>query len=264
MRYRPVTLFTTAMLIFFGSLTAAVYAQDPEVTREPQPDDDLIAAITAENSPEIYTYPPSPDFRWSVELTIYGCTSIPVQANETELRGYEILTLKDAAGYDPIVIDEQITYCGERIGAEGVGFLKWSPDSRYLYYTNGRQGVPGGEGVWWPPAIRLDLQTMQSEYLGAATFSMNSRYLATIATDNRVITLYDSTQPEPLASFEPLINPGIYTDLFWLTDNSGLISIEADSYVTSHLILSHIDLASLSRNILIENDLLEKLKSPAS
>ena len=143
MKCRPINLFTAAILIFTGSITAAVYAQEPESTREPQPNEDLITAIKAENPPAIYTYDPSPDFRWEVELTVYECVSVDVKPNQTEHRGYEVLSLKDVtAGSEPVVIYEQITYCGQRLGAEGVGFLNWSPDSRYLYYTNGLRGAP--------------------------------------------------------------------------------------------------------------------------
>ena len=50
---------------------------------------------------------------------------------------YEVLKIA------PWTVETQLLYCGG-IGASGLEGKFWSPDSRFFYYTNAREGWPDG------------------------------------------------------------------------------------------------------------------------
>jgi dipeptidyl aminopeptidase/acylaminoacyl peptidase len=72
----------------------------------------------------------------------------------------------DAGAETPI--DSQLNLCGSGLGAYGLGGWFWSPNSRYFYYTDAREGVPDGSGgsCWDRSLIRLDVTSGTIERLG--------------------------------------------------------------------------------------------------
>lgn len=251
----------TAALFFLFILsleTLTAYAQVPESTREPQGSEtDIITTIKAQSEPTIQRYGTTPESRWEVQITIYDCVPVEVENGKTETRGYETLELiTTSAEQDEQIqmIDEQVHECGNRIGPYGLAFLQWSPDLGYLYYTRGRAGGPDGAIFGMNSMIRLEIRTMTSAELDGGRFSNDGSMLATFSPLDRIVTLYDTNQSKPLASFEPLIETGAQTGFFWMTDNSGIISIEADSLVATHSVISFIDAETLERTIILETD----------
>jgi hypothetical protein len=237
--------------------TLTVYAQDPESTREPQgPESDIIATIKAQSEPRIERYGTHPESRWQVQLTIYDCVPVVVENGKTQPRGYETLELvtTSAEGERIQLIEEQVHECGERVGPYGLAFLQWSPDLGSLYYTRGRAGAPDGAIFGMNSMIRLEVRTMTSQELDGGRFSHDGTMLATFSPLDRMITLYNANQSEPLASFDPVIATGVQTGFFWLSDKSGLISIEADGYQATHTVTSFIDAETLERTVILETD----------
>jgi hypothetical protein len=249
--------FAALLFLFItGVVTLTIYAQDPESTRDPQTTDaDIIVAIKAQSEPMIERYGTTPESRWMVQLTIYNCVPVEVANGKTELRGYETLELVTTSSDQSLqaqLIDDQIHDCGERVGPYGLAFLGWSPNLGYLYYTKGREGGPDGAIFGMNSMIWLDRRTMTSEELDGGRFSDDGAMLAPFSPLDRIITLYNTNRPEPLASFTPLLDTGIQTGFFWMTDNSGVISIEADGNQATESVMSFIDAKTLERTIILE------------
>jgi len=139
----------------------------PQVTRlqdAETPTRELIATVIAIGEARGLTSLASPDGTWQAVLTVYDC--VPV--GDTERYAYEWLALAQAGEDSSVLVASQLINCGG-LGAYGLEVLSWSADSRHVYYTDAREGVPDGQGAWTQPVLRFDTQTGTTERLPAGT-----------------------------------------------------------------------------------------------
>jgi hypothetical protein len=138
-----------------GNITSA-----PSHTPTPTPvrslTEEEIYALVIAQEPVVRESLPSPDGIWQAEVIAYPC----LETGEYQENALEKLVLRRVDGQEERILDEQLLNCGG-IGAWGLGNLVWSSDSGYLYYSTGREGVPGGIGIclWEHPLTRLEVQT---------------------------------------------------------------------------------------------------------
>jgi hypothetical protein len=104
------------------------------------------------------------------EVIIYDCTRFS-PSDEDSPSSYEILKISGK------VIDTQLLSCGGQ-GAAGFGGHCWTPDSRFFYYTDAREGWPDGGYPWRRPVSRYDITTGKSEILGEAAYSTDQQKVA--------------------------------------------------------------------------------------
>jgi hypothetical protein len=112
-----------------------------------------VATLVASGGEQVISNP-SPDGKWQAEVVIYSYQ--PISGPE-DAYSYEQLRLVDLTSGEEQVLAEQLIYRGG-LGAYGLAVAYWSSDSRFLYYTDAREGVPdGGYCCWDPPLYRYDL-----------------------------------------------------------------------------------------------------------
>ena len=249
------SLFFLTLMASLMSFTgaSALYAQAPE----PRPNEELIAEITAASEPLSIMTGISSDRRWEYEVMRYECTPVdPGGGMTVTLMSYEILTIRDRDNdaSEPQVIANQLSDC-QGLGAAGLGILHTSENSRYLYYTDAREGFPdgGGGGTWLRPVFRLDTQDMSITPLGGGAFSTRRTMVITQdppSPDGSVAPrshLYDTNQAEPLASYD------FTGEILWLPDMSGVMIIEGDYQSQDYAIVHLINLKTLERSTLLES-----------
>lgn len=131
------------------SPTATVPAPTPAPTAEP----DLAATLAAGVEPRLFASYPSPDGAARADVLIRDCTAV-VEGQEN---AYELLHIVAADTGETRFVDDQLLYCGG-LGAFGLQGLFWSPDGRYFFYTDAREGGPDGAcRPWARPIIRYDM-----------------------------------------------------------------------------------------------------------
>ncbi len=106
---------------------------------------------------------------------------------------YEQLKIIHAGDGVETLADVQLQYCGG-LGAFGLQGLFWSPNSRFFYYTDAREGVPDGCGYWEPPIISFDVTTQKKEYLGNGPRSPDGTKIA--AWQNQELVIWDVNMGE--------------------------------------------------------------------
>ena len=144
--------------------------QRPEATSTP----DVPATISALERPNLLESYPAPDESWRAEVIRYDC----VETDDGQEMAMDVLRLVRQADGQETVVDRQVQYCGG-LGAFGLGGLFWSPEGRYFYYTDAREGVPdGGCGPWVRPISRVDVIGGGTETLAGAVISPDESNLA--------------------------------------------------------------------------------------
>lgn len=130
----------------------------------------VLPALQTAAPPVVAQSLPSPDGKWTAEILQYPCTQL--RANEGGYPdAYEILRVGGGE------IASQHYWCGGQ-GAYGFEAKFWTPDSRFFYYTDAREGWPDGGYPWRRPISRYDTVTGQSETLGLAVFSPDGQKIA--------------------------------------------------------------------------------------
>jgi hypothetical protein len=151
----------------------------------------VAAALVAAVTPEVHASYRSLDGQWLAEIITYECTPVLDDFGNA----FEQLRLTRADPPAEFVVDSQLRSCGG-LGAAGLDVVAWSPNGRYLYYTDGREGVPdGGCGPnWVRPVLRADLNTRATEPVGPAQLSPDQTHLAFKQGDVIVVWSLDEGQ----------------------------------------------------------------------
>jgi WD40 repeat protein len=172
----------------------------------------------------------SPDEKWRVELVQYGC--VDVGAGEGVKNSYEQLHLVNTDDGKYSIITDQLQYC-EGIGAAGLGFVYWSPNSQYLYYTDSAYSVPdGGNRAWYLSLFRYDVGNGMTIDLRWGPLSPDCVTMAYPDQQKLVLYLWNLDKgevariPSSLSPDSPW--PGIY-DIAWSPDGRYLVYIEAEN-----------------------------------
>ena len=214
------------------------YTPPPSPTRTdtPTPTTDW-TAIYQKMKSEVMTSTPaavseihlSPDGEWRIELIQYGCVDIGIGVEVTN--SFEQLNLVNIETGQELIVVDQLQNC-EGLGAAGLGFVHWSSDSRYLYYTDTAHGVPDGSGLgWYRSLIRYDIEGGKTINLRWGPLSPDGRTMAYPDQKALVLYLWDldlgeiARIPATFPANSPL--PGIY-DISWSHDGEYLLYIEAE------------------------------------
>lgn len=206
---------------------------------------DIIGTVVAANQSEALPPLLSPDGNWRAEVSLYPCASI---GGEGEF-AYEQLTLIYLPNGSRTLADEQLQACGG-LGAFGLKALFWSSNSRYLYYTNAREGVPDGCGYWTPPYLRIDVTSMRSEMLGGGMLSPDRARLATWQGQELVLWDIDGGEIGRVSVLFPDLESG---PLAWSPDGQALVYLQVETFCplagVSNLVL--LELPDLKQSLLL-------------
>ncbi len=249
MRKLFITLSVISLMTFAGA--AMLYAQN----EEPRSKEDLIADITAASEPQMLMSRLSEDLRWDYQVMRYDCTPVdPGGGMSVTEMAYETLTVQDRENEasEPYLIADQVIQC-QGLGAFGLATLYVSENSRYLYYTDAREGEPdGGISGWLPTIYRFHTADMGSVTLGGGVFSTWRDKLITREPNlpgqppQPQIHLYDTNEVKPLASYD------ITGEIVWLPGDNDALIIEGDYHLGDYAIVHHIDVETLKRTTLLE------------
>jgi hypothetical protein len=192
-----------------------------------------------------------PDGVWKVEFVRYGCTDY----TDEDYRGtiaYEQVKLLNLGNGSEKIVADQLQAC-DGIGTYGFGGLYWSPNTRYFYYTDSREGYPGGCGNYIMPAIyRLDTVTQESVLLGGGHLSPDGTKLAMWQGDEIVIWDLDLGEVGRVQNLVPEFFPG---EIAWAPDSQSIVYLQTEfdcarDYGISYVI--HVDIGKMSQTLLIK------------
>lgn len=223
----------------------------PTFIPTPSPTADLAALVMAMQQPVLYASYPSPDGMWRMDILIYDCIKVQEGADEN---AYEQLLLVDPAGEQGQIAAEQLQYCGG-LGAYGFDGRYWSPNSRYFYYTDARQGVPDGCGYWIPPLSRYDGAYGKNETLGSGSLSPDGSMVAAWNTTQQSLIIWDVNDGE-IARYSPLSPATELGPIAWSPDSQRLVYLQTDSWCPlsgkSYLML--VDVANHEQTLRIDSE----------
>jgi hypothetical protein len=219
-----------------------------EIPKTPTATPDMAATVVAISKPRIYSPLPSPDGNWRAEVVIYDC--VPVGG--VDKNAYEQLKLIPKGGGAAKIADSQLQYCGG-LGAFGLAGLFWSPNSRYFYYTDTREGVPDGCGYWERPIIRLDVSDLRLEYLGSGPRSPDGTKLATWQGQELVVWDINEGQMARISATASDAETGPIT---WSPDSQALVYVQFASYcpLSGKSFIVRLDLHELAQTLLLESE----------
>lgn len=223
----------------------------PTFIPTPSPTAVLAALVMATQQPILFASYPSPDGMWRMDIIIYDCIKVQEDADEN---AYEQLLLVDPPSEDGQVAAEQLQYCGG-LGAYGFDGRYWSPNSRYFYYTDARQGLPDGCGYWVPPLSRYDIAFAKNEYLGSGSLSPDGSKVAAWNTTELSLMIWDVNDGE-IARYSPLNPVAQVGPIAWSPDSQKLVYLQADSWCplsgTSYLML--VDVANHEQTLRVDSE----------
>lgn len=205
-----------------------------------------IGTLVATVSPTVIEKHPSSDGKWRAEIIRYDCSY--VNNNYNQKIAYEqmkLLNLDD--GTEKIVADQE-QYC-EGVGAFGLHGLYWSPNNRYFYFNESREGYPdGGCGNYIPQIYRLDPANQEVLTLEGGFISPDKTKLA--LWQGREIVIWDLNigEIERVASLNPELLAG---RIWWSKTGNSILYLQTDSQCIpdfGKFNLVSLDLTSLSQN----------------
>lgn len=218
--------------------------------------DAIAVAIVTVQAPRVYDTYLSPDGQWQAQVVIYDC--IKVDPASVDENAYEQLRLSNISSGEEKVIDTQLQYCGG-LGAAGLEGFFWSPNSRYFYYTDGREGVPDGCGGYWQrPLLRFEISSSSIEELGGGSLSPDGTKLATWQGEDLVIWNIDEGDElgrfsSDVANLELETGPGV---IVWSPDSQALVYALVESYcpLSGRSAIVHVDVPAAEQTILLESE----------
>ncbi len=219
-----------------------------EIPKTPTATPDIATTVIAISTPRIHSSLLSPDGKWRAEVVIYDC--VPVGG--VDENAYEQLKLLRVGDGIAKIADSQLQYCGG-LGAFGLAGLFWSPNSRYFYYTNAREGGPDGCGYWERPIIRLDVSNLKSEYLGGGPRSPDGTKLAT--WQGQELVVWDINEGE-IAHISATASDAETGPITWSPDSQALAYVQFASYcsLSGKSYVVRFDLPELRQTLLLESE----------
>jgi len=182
----------------------------------------VVQAVVSTVQPKVHASLSSPDKKWRAEVIIYDC----VQVAEDGPNAYEQLKLIRASDGTETVIDAQLQYCGG-LGAYGLEGLYWSPNGRYFYYTDAREGSPDGLCWYWErPLYRMDVLTQKTEFIGEGPLSPDQTKIA--AWDDGDLVIWGLDEGE-LARLPAVVADAKRGPISWSPDSGSLVYLQTTS-----------------------------------
>lgn len=199
-------------------------------------------AVIAGRDPDRLVPYPSPDGAQRAEVAIWPCH----QVAPDNLMAYEELRLID--GESVRITDQQLINCGGA-GAFGLEGRFWSPGGRYFYYTNAREGFPGGCGFWEPPLLRVDAGSGAIEIFGGGPLSPDGRLVAYWDLLDLVVRDLDADEVARLPAVAPDQPLG---PIVWSPDGTALAYLQAPAVCGGGgAIVGHVDLETTTATALL-------------
>jgi hypothetical protein len=228
--------------------TDSATAIPTQITETPPATPDIAATVVAIQRPRLYGSFPSPDGKWRAEVDIYEC----VKTDGIAENAYEQLVLVQVTSGDERTTDDQLRYCGG-LGAFGLAGLFWSPNSRYFYYTDAREGGPDGCGYWERPLLRLDLTSLNNEYLGAGPRSPGGERIATWQGQDLVV--WDINDGE-IARAPANVSDAETGPIAWSPDSRALVYVQFASYcpLSGKSYVVRLDLPESKQTLVLESE----------
>lgn len=238
----------------------------PTATRTPPPIWTPVPSWTPwrEHVNEIFTGRPSmalessisPDGRWQAEVERYECFSPPGTLEQYALERLFLTRLSDG---EQQVIEEQSLLC-QGVGAWGLGKLDWSDNSRFLYYTTAREGVPDGGGCGWHrPLNAYEVESGVISQLTQGARSLDGRLLAAPAPAwteelyELIVWDWEAGEQLRLALHDPQM---VAASLAWRADRKQLVYLQMDwpCVPDSRSVLVRVTLANQNLEVLLETE----------
>ena len=221
----------------------------------PSPDIDhtataIVQAVVSAVPPRVHASMLSPDRNWRAEIIVHDC----VKVTEEGPNAYEQLKLIRVSDGTQTVMDTQLQYCGGA-GAYGLGGLHWSPNSRYLYYTDAREGSPDGLCWYWErPIYRLDVLTQETEFIGGGPVSPDQTKVAMWRDGELVIWDLDQGQ---LARIPAEISHAKRGPIAWSPDSQSLVYLQtaSDCFPFGKAYVIRFDVSRGEQSLILESDM---------
>jgi hypothetical protein len=242
----------------FPTSTPALPTNTPRFTQTatPSPEPSLTSVSMADIAATVVASSPfailqtliSPDGQWRAEVLNYPCTTL----NETEQWAYDQIRLTKLSDGSQEIIETQLRYC-EGLGAFGLGGLRWTSDSRYLYYTTAREGSPdGGSCAWDRPLIRHEIATGAVDNLTQGPVSPDGSEMIMRQEDELVIWDFEKGE---IARTSALIPRATISGMAWSPDGQSIayLQIVGECFMAKDSSLVLLDTAGLEHNLLLES-----------
>lgn len=203
------------------------------------------AVVMALSQPKIYSASPSSDEKWQASVVIFDC--VPV--DEQNMLAYEQLTLNQTGTGNELIIDEQLRNCGG-LGTFGLDILFWSPNSRYVYFTDAREGGLDGCGYWAGSIIRFDVTTQEIARLGGGPMSPDQMKLITWQGNDLVVWDIDQGETGRVPAYAGSFGPG---PVVWSPDSQAVATLQVASYcpISGASNVVRLDLSDLQPRLLL-------------
>jgi hypothetical protein len=173
--------------------------------------------ILRQQEPVVVERAESPDGQWTAEVRRWECR--PFAEYEENALEELILTRRGEAERQ---VEEQFINCGG-IGTWGLGDLRWTADSRYLYYTVEREGVPGGYGSclgWDRSRFRLEVMSGERESLTYGVLAPDGERWAMRQEGELVIWSFEGGEESRISAPE---ERRLFFVVEWMPDGRSLV-----------------------------------------
>lgn len=214
---------------------------------------DSVNAVVSTVQPVTLAEYSSPNGKWRVDVIRYDCIKYS-NGDYIGIIAYEQLKLVDLNNGTTKVIDEQRQNC-DGIGTYGLGGLYWSPNNRYFYYTDSREGYPETCGNYVVPTIyRLDTISKETILVGGGHISPDQTKLA-MWQENEIV-IWDLDKGE-VGRGSGLIPNMLNGQISWSPDSQSIAYLQttfdcAPDY--GKVYATRLNLPDLSQSLLFEHE----------
>ncbi len=228
--------------------TAAVVS--PTITVGPPPTDTLapeaeataFAQAVLGGTPERVETSIAPDGVAMAELWTAPCTTVPGFEHYGPV-GYSEIRWLASTGTAPVVVVRQILVC-QGLGAAGLRVLQWSPDSRYVFYTDAAQGSPDGGGCpWFGRVLRWSTADGTTTSLGNGATSPDGQRVVGVDGADVTIWSWGNTEVVRVATLEPAWS---VSAIGWAPDGERVLFVQSDNAcaIGGSSVIGMVDLAA--------------------
>jgi hypothetical protein len=211
-----------------------------------------IKTLLSTVSPEVLEENPSPDGKWQARVIRYDCINYQYP-DHVERTAYEQLQLLNLSNGTEKTIEDQLQNC-DGIGGGGLKGLYWSPNNRYFYYTDWREGNPESCGNYAVPMIyRFDTLAEEKETIGGGHVSPDQTKLA--MWERSEIVIWDLDQE--VGRVKSLQRVRFNGEISWSPDGQSIVYLQtewdcAPDYGKTYL--TRLNLADMSQELLLEHE----------
>ncbi len=221
----PTLVATLAQPTAAPGLATVTAGPPPTETLAPEAEATAFAQAVLAGSPERVETSTAPDGVASAELWTAPCATVPGFEHYGPVGFSEIRWLASADA-QPVTVVRQILVC-QGLGAAGLRVLQWSPDSRYVFYTDAAQGSPDGGGCpWFGRVLRWSTADGATTSLGNGATSPDGRQVAGVDGADVTIWSWSTTEVVRVATLEPTWS---VSAIGWAPDGERVLFVQSDN-----------------------------------